>query len=158
MKQTDLFAEKTTINISVVKLHNQKINKTIFNQLLNAPLFDRTFNLKDDAKILGFVNDKEKYILWGDGKSVYKCSLVRITNFARFDLNKGKVKDFLILYRERDIAYFNEPAYEREENLDLLGEYSVSHVLNSLEKEDILLKQDFINEFLLELNQRQVFL
>lgn len=112
MIKTNLFVEKTTVNISVVKLHNQKINKTIFNQLLITSPFDWTFDLKDDVKILGFVNEKERYMLWGNRNSLYKCSLVHIIKFSRFNLENGKVKDFFNLYSDSDIVYFKDPDYE----------------------------------------------
>lgn len=157
MKESNLFSDKTTISISVVKLQNQKINKTTFNQLLISSPFDWTFKLKDDVNILGFVNDKERYMLWGDGNSIYKCSLVRIVKFARFDLEEGKVKDFLNLYSDRNIEYFNGPGYEREMDIDSMEEGPVYYILNAIEKEEILNKQAFIKELLFELNQRQVF-
>lgn len=158
MIKSNLFADKTTINISVVKLYNQKINKTIFNQLLSSTPFDWTFQLKENVKILGFVNDKERYMLWLDGNTIYKCRLVRIVKFARFDLENGKVKDFFNLYSDIDIEYFKDSGSEREVDLEFMEEGPVSYVLNAVEKEEIRHKQNFIKEFLLELNQRQVFL
>ncbi len=72
MNIESLFSEKATINISIVKLHNQKINKTIFNQLLVYSPFTEEFHLRKYVKFLGFVNEKVKWMLWTDDESIYR--------------------------------------------------------------------------------------
>ena len=55
----DIFSNKTTVEITVVKINNQKLTKSILNQIeLFNPFLDGNF--ADGTKIFGYVNHKIK--------------------------------------------------------------------------------------------------
>lgn len=154
MNIDNLFTDKTTIDISVVKLNNQKINKTIFNQIVTRPPFDRVYSLSKNVKFLGYVNDKISMLLWTNGVNIYRCRLKDLREFAFFDLENetiGKLKEH---YSTHNFNYYQNP-YDRGD------EYGYSDkiwsILTSDEIAEIRSKQEFVKEILNALNGRQIF-
>ncbi len=158
MNIENLFTEKTTINISVVKLHKQKINKTIFNQLLIYSPFTEDFHLRRQVKFFGFVNEKVKWMLWTDDESIYKYEMKRAAKFAYLNLDDEKLDEFKKIYPIRQIRYFKESHDEDHYNEYDNDRTIVSAILNEEEKLEIEKKQVIIRRILDELNERQIFL
>jgi len=150
-----LFTEKTTINLSVVKLHNQKINKTIFNQLITLSPFNRIFSLGESVKFLGFVNDKIQWILWTDDISIYKYQLRKLKEFCHFDLDSGEISDFTKIYPYYELQYFNKSSY-RDDTYDEVEKLYL--ILSQEERSRLEEKQRFIVEVIDKLTQRQIFI
>lgn len=150
-----LFTEKTTVNLSVVKLNNHKINKTIFNQLITLSPFDRIFSIRESAKFLGFVNDKIQWILWTNGISIYKYQLRKLNEFCHFDLDRGEISDFTKIYPYYELQYFNKPSY-RDDTYDEVEKLHL--ILSKEERSQLEEKQRFIVEVIDKLTQRQVFI
>lgn len=159
MNIESLFTEKTTINISVVKLHNQKINKTIFNQLLINSPFTEDFHLRRQVHFFGFVNEKVKWMLWTDDESIYKYEMERAATFTYLNLDNEKLDEFMKIYPTRLLRYFKESHDEDDHHNEYDNDRTiVSAILNEEEKLEIENKQVIISRILDELNERQIFL
>lgn len=155
MNIEDLFTEKTTIEISVVKLNNQKINKTIFNQIVIRSPFDRVYSLSKNVQFLGYVNDKISMLLWTNGVNIYRCRLKDLREFASFDLENKTIEKFEEYYSTLNLNY-----YQNRDDHGAEHEYSdkIWHILTGDEIAEIRSKQEFVKEILNALIGRQIFL
>ena len=151
----NLFTEKTTINISVVKLNAQKINKTVFNQLLIFSPFNNIFDLRPNIKVLGYVNDKMRWVLWIQDNSIFKYPIKELKEFAFFDIEYGKTEEFIELYPENKLSFFNRSNDDWD---DEISSDRLNLILTNEEKTEILAKQDYVSNFLSHLTGRQIFL
>ncbi|WP_136468997.1 hypothetical protein [Flagellimonas onchidii] len=146
-----IFTNETTIKISVVKLDNKKMTKGIFNQLHISSPFDKLYNLKEEVQILGYVNEKDKWVIWSNKQRLYKYEIYNFSPLIDLDLNKDKIKDLYHIYPSENIRslYFGDEHYSFEE---------ISSVLDKKEQYEILDKQEILLRLRNEILNRQIFL
>ena len=161
MNLENLFTDKTTVSVSVVKLNNQKMNKTIFNQLLIKSPYSSSFDIDENAKFLGFVNDKEKWLVWTDGLTIFRNRLWRLRTFANFNLEFGTLEKFKEIYPTSNLSHFNSDytdEYSTEYSSSDEDRLEMSSVLNEAESEEIRKKQIAMKFVTDNLEARQIFL
>lgn len=153
MNMSKIFTKDTFIKVSVVKLDGRKLTKSIFNQLHTISPFDRLYNLKNDVKVLGYINDKTIWIIWSNQENLYKYDLQNIYPLVQLDLNKNTIENLIEIYpseQVKNLYYGNS-----NENYQ---ELEISSVLDKKEQYKILDRQDFVIEFKAQLLERQIFL
>jgi|SRR5690554_1263613 len=148
-----IFTKDITIQISVVKVDGKKLTKSIFNQLHIISPFDQLYNLKKENKILGYINDKTRWIIWSNGQKLYKYELKNFYPLIQLDLNKNTIENLIEIYPSEQVKnlYFGN-------STESYQDMQISSVLDLKEQHEIIDKQDFIKEFRSELMSRQIFL
>lgn len=164
MEIKDLFTVETTIKVSVVKLDNKKLTSLIFNQLNISSPFDDAFNLKEDVKILGYVNSKvnikykdhhienEKWLIWSRNDRLYKYKLIRLHPFLKMNIETIQFFQFIAIYNSDEI----DKIYD-----DSKGELQytpISEVIDQDKLNEISEKKIFVKEVYREILKRQIYL
>jgi len=144
----DLFSNKTTVEITVVKINNQKLTKSIVNQLDNKFPIDKNGKFYEGLKILGYVKHKisqsEEQLIFSYNNNLYYYQLWRIKELAELNISS---KDYFLLKR------LNFDFYQKYENKD----YSVRDVENSQILIDNLSFQEFLNSEDLETFNKAIY-
>lgn len=68
----NIFADNTSVSMTIAKIDNKKITKTIFNQLNIWNPFKAQFIFTGD-KILGYVNSNGIWIIYIINDKIFKC-------------------------------------------------------------------------------------
>jgi len=149
-----LFTKESTVKISILKIDNKKFTKSIFNQLNYKNPFDRDINLNQDAKFLGYVNDKGKWILWTDTDYIYKFELKKLIDIKWIDVDRHKISDLIEVYPTEKVkdAFHYVDDYDNEYKNEV-----ISNVLNREEIFEFIEKQDIVKNIINETLQRQIF-
>lgn len=84
------FSESQTVQISVVKIGNQKVTKSILNQMPVGRKIRYPFEL-DEVQILGFVNDKGLWIIYTTEGRVFKQSITWINDFLKTPADQHQI-------------------------------------------------------------------
>ena len=109
----DLFSNKTTVEITVVKINNQKLTKSIVNQLDNKFPIDKNGKFYEGLKILGYVKHKisqsEEQLIFSYNNNLYYYQLWRIKELAELNISS---KDYSLLSR------LNFDFYQKYKNKD----------------------------------------
>ena len=144
----DLFSNKTTVEITVVKINNQKLTKSIVNQLDNKFPIDKNGKFYEGLKILGYVKHKisqsEEQLIFSYNNNLYYYQLWRIKELAELNISS---KDYFLLKR------LNFDFYQKYENKD----YSVRDVENSQILINNLSFQEFLNSEDLETFNKAIY-
>mgnify|MGYP000881306201 CR=1 FL=1 len=156
MNVEKLFTKQTTIKISVVTIDNKKLSKSIVNQLNVSSPFDKLYNLKENAKFLGYINDKSKWIIWTNDEFIFKYELKLIYPIARINLDKNTLSDLIDIYPSDIVKsrYAFENEYGDFENREL-------QISNALDKKDqyILIERiEEVQKIITEILKRQILL
>lgn len=151
-----LFTKTTTVNISVVKINNKNFTKSIFNQLNISNPFDRLYNLKNNVKFLGYVNDKTKWMIWTDEINLFKFELREFFTIIHLDLNKDIIDKLVRVYPSELVK--NLYNYVDEEYQETYKNNQISTVLDLKEQYIILEKQELVREIVENILERQIFL
>lgn len=151
-----LFSKTTTINVSVVKVDNKKLTKTIFNQVNILSPFDNLYNLREGVQFLGYVNDKGKWIIWSDSNRLFKYELKKITPIIYLDLNRNKINDLIEIYPSELVKQLYH--YIDEEYHETYRDNQISTVLDLKEQYAILEKQELVRGIFDNILSRQIFL
>ncbi|MDO6739454.1 hypothetical protein [Wenyingzhuangia sp. 2_MG-2023] len=143
-----IFTKETTIKITVVKIENKKMTKSIFNQLHIYSPFDKLYNIKNNVKVLGYINDKTIWVIWSNEESLFKYELNNFYPLLRLDLNNDKIESLIKIYPSESVRnlYF--------ENLDM----EISSVLDLKEQHEIIDKKEMIQKFRNEVLNHQIYL
>lgn len=121
-----IFTESQLVEISVARLGNQKITKSILNQLPDGYKIKFPFQF-ESIKIIGFVNEKGAQILYVENERIYKQSFDTTINFLRTGYDQHRISDI-----------------QKYVKLDKDKDYSPYGTFEQLSDED---KQRFINAF-----------
>jgi hypothetical protein len=148
MKIENLFTENTTINITVLKINNKNFTKSIFNQLHLSSPFTKLYELKEDLKILGYVNDKTRWVIWTDNEFLYKYDIKKFYPLLKLEINICEIGTLLDIYPSEDVRLLSE-------NLE---NYDLANILNEEEKKVINNKKETVEKILKEVVKRQIFL
>lgn len=150
-----LFEKEVTVKVSVVKIDNKKLTKSIFNQLHYSSPFDSLFNLKENVKFLGYVNDDFRYLIWTNGEFIFKCNLNEFTKFRKIDLNKNTISDLHEVFPSEKVESLflvkNEIGFNEYQDLQ------ITQVLGPKYQSEILDKQENVEKIIKELLKRQIF-
>ncbi|EKT3967372.1 hypothetical protein NTJ12_002460 [Flavobacterium psychrophilum] len=156
MNIENLFSKEVTVKISIVNIENKKLTKSIFNQLNISLPFDSLFNLKQNVKFLGYINDKGKWIIWSNNEYIYKCELKNIYPMARLNLNRDKIRDLIEIYPSELVKslyhFMNESSFFEYRDTE------ISSVLDKKEQYIIIERQEEVREIINELLKRQIIL
>lgn len=155
MNVETLFSEETTIKISVVKLDKQKLTKGIYNQLNVLSAFDDLYNLKENAKFLGYVNDKERFYLWTNGNSIFKYEIKELRQLLHLDLDKTTIYHLDSFYPSDQVEYLY--SYNEDGNYRYRNE-QISSVLDKKEQYELLEKKETVTKIVREILKRQIFI
>lgn len=112
------FSESQLIEISVVKIGNQKITKSILNQLPGGSKIKYPFHF-NGLKILGYVNDKEAYVIYVENEKFYKQSVQYILNLLNTPTERHQIstiEKFIIIDPEDDYNPFHRFTELSQEN------------------------------------------
>lgn len=109
----DLFSNKTTVEITVVKINNQKLTKSIVNQLDNKFPIDKNGKFYEGLKILGYVKNKmrssNQQLIFSFDNNLYYYNLETLKEFTEL---KKSSKDYSLLSR------LNFDFYQKYKNKD----------------------------------------
>lgn len=156
MYSDKLFTKVTSIKLSVVKIENKKLTKSILNQLNRKSPFDRLYNLKENVKFLGYVNDKTKCLLWSNEDFIYKYDIKDFFSFLRIDLNKNTINDLYQIFPSEEVNslynFTNEMGHYEYQDLE------ISCVLDKNTQYEILDKKENLDKILEEILKRQIFI
>lgn len=72
------FSESQTITVSVAKLGNQKVTKSIFNQIPIGRRIKYPFEF-EGINILGYVNDGDHWVIYTENELLYRGNLREIS-------------------------------------------------------------------------------
>lgn len=151
-----LFEKETMIKISIVKIDNKKLTKGIFNQINRKSPFDELYNLEQNVKFLGYVNDKSKCLIWIDGELLYKYEIKNLYPFLRIDLNKSTITDLLEVFPSEKVESIH--SFKNDIGIHEYQDIEISCVLDKKEQYNIIEKKENIKEIVEELLKRQIFL
>ncbi len=161
MNVEKLFPKETNVKISIVKIDNKKLTKGIFNQLNRISPFDRYYNLKEKAKLFGYVNDKGKWIIWSDNEFICKYEMKEIYPFLRINIDRDKIEDLIKVYDSEEVKSLYRHS-ETDENGNHCGniyrDVQISSVLSKKEQYEIISKKELIEKIFAEILERQIFL
>lgn len=117
MEIEKIFSEKTTIDITVVKLNNQKLTKSIFNQLRWYFPFDGNFNFTSEL-LFGHVRIGEERFAIGKSKtSLFRFNVEYLETIA----SSGKMN--MNFKRQNDELNFEELLGIKSIKHEFLGEH-----------------------------------
>jgi hypothetical protein len=156
MYSDKLFAKETSIKLSVVKIENKKLTKGIFNQLNRKSPFDKLYNLKENVKFLGYVNDKTKCLLWSNKDFIYKYDIKDFFPFLRIDLNKNTIDDLYEVFPSEEVNSLHN--FKNENGYYEYQELEISCVLEKNTQYEILEKKETVDKIVEELLKRQIFI
>ena len=77
MENLKLSVETLSVEIRVLTINQKKMTLSVFNQIREEPLFDNNFHQL--GEVLGYVNKKDYWIIWSNGKELRKAKLQRIS-------------------------------------------------------------------------------
>ncbi len=143
-----IFSEEVNVTIRVVNIENKKLTKSVFNQLHYSSPFTNLFDLKDNVKVLGYVNDKEEVLLWSDENKLYKYRTKALIDFVRISFDTNTIEDLYKLYRSKRV----QEIYFSSESCNI-GTIEDEKLL-----QEITAKQDFLKMFYRELKKNQIFI
>ncbi|MDR6546700.1 hypothetical protein J2810_002760 [Chryseobacterium rhizosphaerae] len=156
MNIKELFTKTTTVNISVVKVNNKNLTKSIFNQLNISSPFDRLYNLKDNVKFLGYVNDKTKWIIWSDENNLFRYELKELSPIVYLNLDRDTIDMLVKIYPSelvKELYNYTDAEYEK-----IYRDNQISTVLDVKEQYIILEKQKLVREIFENILERQILL
>ena len=156
MNIKELFTKTTTVNISVVKINNKNLTKSIFNQLNISSPFDRLYNLKDNVKFLGYVNDKTKWMIWTDEVNLFRYELKELFAIRYLDLNSDTIDTLMKVYPSELVKKLYN--YIDEEYQETYRSNQISTVLDLKEQYAILERQEQVREIFENIIERQILL
>ncbi|MDR6459262.1 aspartate carbamoyltransferase regulatory subunit [Chryseobacterium vietnamense] len=156
MNIKELFTKTTTVNISVVKINNKNLTKSIFNQLNISSPFDRLYNLKNNVKFLGYVNDKTKWMIWTDEVNLFRFELKEFFTIRHLDLNRDTIDTLMKVYPSELVKKLYN--YVDEEYHETYRNNQISTVLDLKEQYVILEKQKQVREIFENILERQILL
>ncbi|MGK4568199.1 hypothetical protein [Flavobacterium sp. 3HN19-14] len=156
MNIEQLFTEEATIKISVLKIDNKKISKSVFNQLHIRSPFDKLYNLKENVKFFGYINDKERWIIWSNGEFLSKYEINELFPILRIDLDKDTIKDLVKVFPSEQAQSLN--SCRNEFGILEYQDIQISSVLDRNEQYEIQDEKDVINKILKTVLTKQIFL
>lgn len=160
----DFFTTETTVKINVATIDGKKITKSIFNQInTKSPFnFDKDKGyIFEGGKILGYVFDKEYWLLWVEDDKIYKSNLgtlfkmANLTSSSKYSTLKSLFNNMIYYFGEEYLnSQFDDISYEEY----YLGTYEISQVLSKEAGEK--LKAIVLNSrnWKLEILNHQIFL
>lgn len=151
-----LFEKEATIKISVVKIENKKLTKGIFNQINWQSPFDKFYNLKENVKFLGYVNDNFKCLVWTNGDSLYKYRIKDFYPFRSIDLNKNTINELIEIFPSDQVESLH--SFKNEMGIYEYQELQISCVLDVKEQYVIIEKKENVEKIIKELLKRQIYL
>lgn len=93
MNLNDYFSERTTVDIAIVKLNNQKITKSVLKQINIANYIDHDLDLQE-IKILGLIKDNNtEWIVYTFKNKLFKQTTEFIIEIDNILLSKNTVAD-----------------------------------------------------------------
>lgn len=104
------FSESQMIEISVVKIGNQKITKSIFNQLPDGRKINYPFDF-EGLQIIGYVNEKETYVIYTENKKVFKQSVEDILKIVRTPVERhsiSTIEKYIIMDSDDDYNPYHQ--------------------------------------------------
>jgi hypothetical protein len=151
-----LFTKETTIKINIVKIDNKKITKSVFNQINRSSPFDQLYNLKENIKFLGYINDKTKWIIWTNNEFLFKYEIKEIYQMSRINLHKNTIEELQKIYPSEKVKslYSQKNEFDHFEYKDI----EISNVLDIKEQSEILDKKEMVEKIISEILKRQIFL
>jgi hypothetical protein len=155
MNIENLFTKDTTVKITVLKIENKKFTKGIFNQLHISSPFDKLYNLKENVKFLGYINDKTRWIIWTNGNSLFKYDVKEFYPLRFLNLNSDKIKDLIQIYPNEEVkslyTAMDQGYYEYRDS-------QISTVLDVKIQYEIIDKKEKVDKILTEVLKRQIYL
>jgi hypothetical protein len=150
MKFKELLTESTTINVSVVKMDNRKITKSVFNQIQIKCFYDRDYKILKDIKILGYLIDKERWLIWTNGRNYFKYPLKYVVDISQIDVE----------YSTSQLKKFKRTAfkYKHLHDEDLFIEHST--IREALVQEDlnkVVNTIKYLKKFLEDIEDHQIW-
>lgn len=137
------FSEKQTVTISVAKMENQKITKSIFSQIPESRRIKYPFNF-NGIHILGYVNDKGMWVLYTSDNILYKSSIVPMISL----INKSPMN---LHFRDIENYVTVEHLHEHEA-------YDTFDMLPEAMRNEYQIVKDTITLFITTLKGRQIYL
>ncbi|TLX24663.1 hypothetical protein FE904_14925 [Chryseobacterium indologenes] len=155
----NIFADSTIVSITVAKIDNKKLNKTIFTQLNIGNPFGVQFIFKGD-KILGYVNSNDgTWIIYTINERIFKCHqnelfLPKKSSFIRDDLR--------ILFTPAEKEDFIERNKIKLQELEMMNNDYLFDRFNNENIEELISAYNKAEEnrlkLLEDLRTRQIFL
>lgn len=156
MNLETLFTTETTIKVSVVKIDNKKLTKGVYNQLNIKTAFDDFYNLKENAKLLGYVNDKSRFYLWTNGNSIFRNEIKELYPLIKLNLNKNTIDELRNIFPSEEVeslySYKNENGDYEYRNLQ------ISQVLQKNSQYELIEKKENVEKIVKEILNRQIFI
>lgn len=157
----DFFTTETTVKINVATIDGKKITKSIFNQInTKSPFnFDKEKGyIFEGGKILGYVFDKEYWLLWVEDDKIYKTNLDRLFKMANLSSSSyfSSVRDLLNPNLYFGSEYLKED-FEDFENYSL-NNYKSSEILTETALEKLKTYVLKAREWRTEILNHQIFL
>ncbi|MBU4536967.1 MAG: hypothetical protein L6264_07405 [Weeksellaceae bacterium] len=137
------FSEAQTVTVSVAKLGNQKLTKSMFNQIPIGRRIKYPFDF-EGISILGFVNNGEHWVIYTEDERLFKGSLREIMRLLTTKRDKHQIST---------ITYYMEIA--NPENYD---DYDTFLALPVEEQEKYLAILDRMKLFFTSLKSHQIYL
>lgn len=137
------FSDQQTVTISVAKMGNQKITKSIFAQIPEGRHIVHPFNL-DGVNILGYVNDKGSWILYTADGILYKRSINQLLELLKNPIHNQRFLDI--------------KKYVKVEDPHEYEDYDTYSMLPEVIQTEYRLATDKIKLFITALRGRQIYL
>ena len=153
MEIEKLFTKEITIKVSIIKLDNKKMTKGIFNQLHIISPLDKLYNLKENTKILGYINEKGRWIIWSNNENIYKYELNKFFPLRRIDLNAENIEALISVYPSEKVKNLYHADYKEN-----YREMQISSVLDIKEQYEIIEKKEMIEKLIEEILKRQIYI
>ncbi len=107
-------SDKKTVTVSVAKLENQKITKSIFSQIPETRRIRYPFDF-EGIQMLGFVNEKSRWLIYTSDDVLYKCS---ISHF--YKVVQGPITSFYYLDIQKYVKTENYPEFDDFDTFNML--------------------------------------
>lgn len=137
------FSESQTVTVSVAKLGNQKITKSIFNQIPIGKRIKYPFDF-EGINILGFVNDSDQWVIYTEEERLFKGSLREIIKLLTTRIVNHQIST---------ISHYMEIA-----NAHMYDNYAMFSSLPLVEQEKYLAVLDRMKLFFTSLKSHQIYL
>lgn len=151
-----LFIKETTLKLSVIKVDNKRIIKSIFNQINIDSPFDELYTLKQNVKFLGYINEKKKWIIWKNNDFLFKYDLGKIYPISQINLNKNTIDELITIFPSEKVKLLH--SFQNEQSHFEYRDIEISSVLDPNEQYLIMDVIELVDDIIDEILKRQIFL
>lgn len=158
MNIQELFTKETTIKVSVVTLDGKKMTKSIFNQLHHVKPFDNLYNIIEGVKFLGYINEKERFVIFTLNNKIYYYRLEAFLALQYIDLNKSTIEDLYRVYPSEEVKRLHNFNPKKENDSEDYRQFQISQVFSVNGQYEFIEKAENLKKIRNEILKRQIFL